>query len=109
MPVNLCPLITFFKKIGLHQEKRLKRKAQSQQKMRGTFDPFYVLYVLSTGIIDDVSEVIEQLAGKEWRRMPLQIHLISLAPRNLNEKDQDTQTLCQEVNRLNVAAGWPQF
>lgn len=27
VPVNLTPLVSFFKKLGEHQEKRLKRKA----------------------------------------------------------------------------------
>jgi len=58
VPVNLTPMVTFLKKLGLHQEKRLKRKSLSQQAIKGTFDTFYVLYVLSTGIIDDVQELV---------------------------------------------------
>ena len=54
VPVNLTPLFNFFKGLGLHQEKRLRRKALQDQNIKGTFDSFYVLYILSTGIIDDV-------------------------------------------------------
>ena len=54
VPVNLTPLVTFVKKLGMHQEKRLKRKAVQNDRIKGTFDAFYVLYILSTGIIDDV-------------------------------------------------------
>jgi len=68
-----------------------------------------VLYVLSTGIIDDVAELVAELRSREWKKMPLQIHFISLSPKHLQEKDQDTQGLCHEVNKLNVEAGWPQF
>ena len=46
-----------------------------------------MLYILSTGIIDDVQELISELRSKEWKRMPLQIHLISLAPNHLQESD----------------------
>lgn len=42
-----------------------------QSAIEGTFDTFYVLYILSTGIIDDVQEVINELQAKEWRTMPL--------------------------------------
>ena len=90
VPVNLTPLMNFFKKLGEHQSKRLKRKAVQNQAIRGTFDTFYVLYILSTGIIDDTAELIAELKAKEWRKMPLQIHLISLAPKHLQENDQDT-------------------
>ena len=68
-----------------------------------------MLYVLSTGIIDDVKELVAELQSREWRRMPLQVHFISLSPDHLKEKDQDTQDLCFEVNKLNKEAGWPQF
>ena len=71
MPVNLTPLVTFFKKLGLNQEKRLKRKAVQNSRIKDTFDTFYVLYILSTGIIDDIQELIKELRSKEWRRMPL--------------------------------------
>lgn len=54
VPVNLTPLMSFFKKLGEHQEKRLKRKSLQVSAIKGTFDTFYVLYILSTGIIDDV-------------------------------------------------------
>ena len=39
----------------------------------------------------------------------MQIQFISLAPAHLQEKDQDTQDLCVEVNKMNIEAGWPQF
>ena len=52
------------------------------------------MYILSTGIIDDVDELIQELRSRGWSRMPLQIHMISLAPKHLSEGDQDTQTLC---------------
>ena len=90
VPVNLCPLVTFFKKLGLHQQKRLRRKAKHESRIRGTFDTFFVLYILSTGIMDDVQDLIKELQSKEWKSMPLQIHLMSMAPNHLAQSDQDS-------------------
>ena len=82
--------MNFFKKLGEHQDKRLKRKCLQNSAIKGTFDTFYVLYILSTGIIDDVQELVEELKSKDWKKMPLQVHLISFAPKHLQESDQDT-------------------
>lgn len=43
----------------------------STQAIKGTFGSFYVLYVLSTGIIDDVKELVTELQSRDWKRMPL--------------------------------------
>ena len=66
------------------------------------------MYVLSTGIIDDVQDLIKTISEKEWSRMPLQIHIISMAPNHLQRNDQDSQNLMEECVRLNNdVAGWP--
>lgn len=78
--------------------------------MRNTIDSFYVLYVLSTGIIDDVAILTKFIAENDWHKLPLQVHLISLAPTHLAEQDQDTQQLVAEFARANAEkSGWPQF
>ena len=87
-------MVNFLRKLGQHQEKRLNKKAQQTKAISGTFGSFFVLYVLSTGIIDDIKELVAELQCRDWPRMPLQIHFISLAPGHLQEKDQDTQDLC---------------
>ena len=67
------------------------------------------MYIFSTGIIDDVKELVEELSTKEWPSLPLQIHLISLAPNHLAMSDQDSAALGAEADKLNAIAGWPQF
>jgi len=57
-------------------------------------------------LIDDFKECLETLR-QEWAHLPLQIHIISLAPKHLTLKDQDTVQLMHECNRLNQKAGWP--
>lgn len=78
--------------------------------MKNTVDSFYVLYVLSTGIIDDVKDIMRCLTESDWMRLPLQVHIISIAPSHLKENDQDSQQLLLECNRINLEkSGWPQF
>ena len=55
VPVLISPLLLFFKQLGNHVRSRLQRKAQHNPAIKGTCDSMYVLYILSTGIIDDVA------------------------------------------------------
>jgi hypothetical protein len=43
----------FLKQIGENIKKRMQRKAQEYAPIIHTVDSFYVLYVLSSGIVDD--------------------------------------------------------
>jgi hypothetical protein len=55
--------------------------------MKNTVDSFYVLYVLSTGIVDDVANLIKFVTENDWGKLPLQVQIISLAPSHLSESD----------------------
>jgi len=40
--------------------------------MKNTIDSFYVLYILSTGLIDDVKNIQKVMAENEqWKGLPL--------------------------------------
>lgn len=76
--------------------------------MKNTVDSFYVLYILSTGIVDDVANLIKFVTENDWGKLPLQVQIISLAPSHLSESDQDSSTLLTECNRINnEKSGWP--
>lgn len=66
VPVNVTPIIQFFKQIGEHQKKRLARKSKEVRGCKNTVDSFYVLYVLTTGIIDDVAPLIKFITENDW-------------------------------------------
>jgi hypothetical protein len=71
VPVNLTPMLNFFKSLGVHQRKRLARRSKDVPDMKNTVDSFYVLYVLSTGIIDDVKDIMRCLTESDWMKLPL--------------------------------------
>jgi len=39
--------------------------------MKNTVDSVYVLYVLSTGLIDDVAVCIKTLSEPQWKNLPV--------------------------------------
>lgn len=70
---HLNPLVNFFKSLGTHVRKSIARKAKNVPAMKNTVDSVYVLYVLSSGKIDDVSEVLKTLQERDWPHLPLQL------------------------------------
>ena len=50
-----------------------------------------MVYILSAGLIDDIGEVIA-LVDEEWCYLPIQIHLINLSAKNIQNDDLDTFT-----------------
>jgi hypothetical protein len=64
LPVNLNPLLMFFKQLGVHVKTRLEKKATSDvryKNVKNSIDCVYVLYVLSTGLIDDIQSCLATL------------------------------------------------
>ncbi len=52
---------------------------------------FFVFYILSSGLIDDLQDVLNTLFDDpSWSLIPIQIHVINLSGPNLNTEDLDT-------------------
>ena len=71
VPVHLNPFLEFFKQLGTHNLSRLNRKAQHTPAIKGTVDSFYVLYVLCSGLFDDVQAMLNNIKSADWARLPL--------------------------------------
>ena len=98
IPINLKPMLTSIKALGQYINNRLNTKAQTLPLYRNSMDTFYVVYVLTTGLIDDTKEVLSLLKDQTWKSLPVQIHFISLSPSHIAKEDQDTQTLAREFH-----------
>jgi len=49
--------------------------------MHSTVDCCYVMYLVGTGVCDDMQEVLKTLNLLDWQGLPLLLNFISLAPR----------------------------
>ena len=61
----------FLKQIGENIRKRMLRKAQEYAPIIHTVDSIYVLYVLSSGIVDDAKDLVELISRPEWSSLPV--------------------------------------
>lgn len=87
VPIHLNPIVTFFKQLGVHVRQRIATRAKTVSAIKNSVDSVYVLYVLSTGLIDDVAAVVQTLSEGEWKNLPLQLQVISLAPSHISKED----------------------
>lgn len=94
----------FVKQIGESIKKRIARKAQEYAPIIYTVDSFYILYVLSSGQVDDAQELLKLICKPEWGSLPVQIHVIAL------QSERSTKELQRQFIKVNTKySKWPQF
>lgn len=71
LPINLNAVLQFFKSIGVHVRQRIEKKAKTMTAIKNTVDSVYVLYVLTTGLIDDVQQCARTMQETDWAGLPL--------------------------------------
>lgn len=57
--------------------------------MKLRLDTFYVVYILSAGLIDDLPDLLSSI-DPLYESLPIQFHLINLSTRNIITEDLDT-------------------
>lgn len=93
-PIKLAPLFSLLKHLGLSIKKQFK---ETDDKLTS----FYVVYILSAGLIDDLSDVLT-LIDPCWDSIPIQIHLINLSTRNIITEDLDTTKFQDYTMKVNL-------
>lgn len=86
-PINLSSVIKFAKDIGTQCVKRIKRKANKAPAMLNTIDSIYTLYLLSSGLVDDMDELKVLLSDKSWQSLPVQIIIITMTSDLISPED----------------------
>lgn len=86
-PINLSSVIKFAKDIGTQCVKRIKRKANKAPAMLKTIDSIYTLYLLSSGLVDDMDELKVLLSDKSWQSLPVQIIIITMTSDLISPED----------------------
>lgn len=101
-PINLLPFFQLIKKLGQNIKTLITEN-------NGRIDCFYVVYILSAGLIDDLPELLEAL-DSEWDSLPIQIHLINLSATNIINEDLDTIKFQDFTMKYNLQSScWLQF
>jgi len=68
---------------------------------------FYQAHILTTGLIDDIGDVLQILDSSQWACLPIQINFINIYQRNIQEQDLDSLKLRDKLNKYNnEIAGW---
>lgn len=68
---------------------------------------FYQCQILTTGIIDDIEDVLKVFENNQWACLPIQITFINVYLKNIQEQDLDSLKLRDSVQKYNEeVAGW---
>jgi hypothetical protein len=57
----------------MHVKQSISKRSQNIAAMKNTIDSMFVLYVLSTGLIDDLQACVKTLGEAVWATLPLQV------------------------------------
>lgn len=80
---------------------RIERKSKYDKSIKETVDCFYVVYILSTGLIDDLQTTLKFITDNIWANLPIQLHLINMSPKNIEDADLDSISFKTEADLLN--------
>lgn len=72
-PCHLNPILSFVKHLGTHVKSIILKRSKQVPAMKNSCDSVYVLYVLSSGKIDDMQDCLKTLWMPEWVALPIQI------------------------------------
>lgn len=64
-PINLCPVFSLVKRLATLSRDRLLQTDDANK-----LDVFYVVYILSSGLIDDLSDLLNSL-DCQWDSLPV--------------------------------------
>lgn len=78
---------------------KIKEQIEANDK---TLETFYVIYILSAGLIDDLQDVLSSLDDPTWETLPIQFHLINLSARNIVTEDLDTTKFQDYTMKVNL-------
>lgn len=70
-PANLTSVFSLLKQVGEAIKKRMQRRAVDYAPVLSTVDSFYVLYVLSSGAIDDAKDLVKFISEPDWSALPV--------------------------------------
>lgn len=78
LPVKVAPTLQFLKSLALMV--REKQEASFNQGLSKVRFPqvFYQAQILTTGIIDDIDEVLKIFESSQWACLPIQIVFINI-------------------------------
>lgn len=68
---------------------------------------FYQANILTTGLMDDIDEVLKVFENSQWACLPIQVNFINIYQKNIQQQDLDSLKLLKQIKKYNnEIAGW---
>lgn len=110
LPVKLCPITQFLKNLAVLMREKQEKLNQTGSATVRFPQVFYQAFILTTGIIDDIDELLKVFECSQWACLPIQIVFVNIHQNNIQEHDLDSLKLRDHVQKYNEeVAGWAQL
>ena len=83
LPVKVAPTLNFLKNLALMVREKQEKALASGDTIVQFPQIFYQCQILTTGIIDDIDDVLKVFDNNQWACLPLQITFINIYQKNI--------------------------
>mgnify|MGYP004338474305 CR=1 FL=1 len=109
-PVKLSPLIQFLKQMALTAREKQETAFRMGETSAKFPQVFFQATVLTSGIVDDIDDVVKIFDQSQWACLPIQVNFVNVFQSNLPRSELDTVKLEKQINKYNnEIAGWRQL
>jgi len=78
LPVKLSPMVLFLKNLAINvREKQEKSVVQGESVIKFP-QIFFQAQILTTGLIDDIDDVLKIFENSQWACLPIQVNFINI-------------------------------
>lgn len=110
IPVRLQPLTLFLKSLAISIRERQEKAFMAGETAVKFPQVFYQANVLTTGLMDDIDEVLKVFENSQWACLPIQVNFINIYQKNIEPGDLDSLKLLKQIKKYNnEIAGWKQL
>lgn len=110
LPVKLSPIMLFLKNMAASLKDKQEKKVMAGLSAIRFPQVFYQVFVLLTGVIHDIEELLKVFECSQWACLPIQINFVNVYLKNMRESDLDSLKLRDSVQKYNEeVAGWNQL
>lgn len=107
LPVKLQPLTLFLKSLAINVREKQEKAFLANETAVKFPQVFYQATIITTGLMDDIDDVIKVFENSQWACLPIQVNFINIYQKNLQKQDLDSLKLLKQIKKYNnEIAGW---
>jgi hypothetical protein len=110
LPVKVQPLTLFLKSLAINVREKQEKAFLAGETAVKFPQVFYQATIITTGLMDDIDDVVKVFENSQWACLPIQVNFINIYQKNIHKDDLDSLKLLKQIKKYNnEIAGWKQL